>query len=101
MKRGLPNIYKFVLFALLILSSTLVFGQSTETDILTISFAEETGPAVFDDLFHTVDIDVDYGTVLTNLVPSYTLSTGATSNPACVVADDYSIEVTITVTAED
>ncbi|MCK4500115.1 lamin tail domain-containing protein, partial [Candidatus Babeliales bacterium] len=47
---------------------------SSETDILTYSFAEQTGPATIDTVTHTVEIEVVYGTDLTALVATFTLS---------------------------
>jgi hypothetical protein len=72
-----------------------------ETDILTFTFTEETGPATVDPVNHTIDIEVENGTDQTSLTPTFTLSDGATSVPASGTASDYSSEVTITVTAED
>jgi hypothetical protein len=75
---------------------------STETDILTFSFAEQTDAAVIDASVHRVDVEVANGTVLTSLIPTYTLSPGATGAPVVSgVADDFSVERTIIVIAED
>ncbi|CAK0743362.1 hypothetical protein CCP3SC1AL1_110049 [Gammaproteobacteria bacterium] len=48
-------------------------------DILAYSFAEQTGAAVINDVAHTVAIEVAFGTVLTALVATFTLSPGATA----------------------
>ncbi|MGM0624498.1 MAG: choice-of-anchor J domain-containing protein [Bacteroidota bacterium] len=80
---------------------------STETDILTYSFPEETGAATIDDVNHTIDVEVGNGTDLTALVADFTLSTGATATVAGttqesgVTANDFTSPVTYTVTAED
>ncbi len=47
----------------------------------------------------TVDIDVPYGTGLTDLTPEITLSYGATVNPGSEVSQDFSNPVVYTVTA--
>jgi len=74
---------------------------SDATDILSFAFTEETGTATPNSDDHTVDIEVANGTVLTSLTPTFTLSGGATSDPASGIAGDYSSPVIITVTAED
>jgi hypothetical protein len=74
---------------------------SDATDILTFTLAEQTGDAEIDDVNHTIDIEVANGTDLTDLTPTFTLSDGATSDPASGTSGDYSSSVTITVTAED
>jgi len=76
-------------------------APSNETDILTFTFPEQTGPAIIDDVNHTIDIEVDYGTNLTSLTPTFTLSTGATSSPTSGTTSDYSSPFIIAVTAED
>ncbi len=73
----------------------------TETDILTFSFAEQTGDAVINTTNHTVTIEVTFGTDISALAPTSTLSEGATSNPASGVAQDFTSPVTYIVTAED
>ena len=75
--------------------------ESSETDILTFSLPDETGNATIDDTAHTIAIEVANGTDLTMLTPAFTISTGATADPASGTLGDYSSEVTITVTAED
>ena len=74
---------------------------SSDTDILTFSLPDETGGATIDDTAHTIAIEVANGTDLTMLTPAFTISTGATADPASSTLGDYSSEVTITVTAED
>ncbi|NSW45210.1 MAG: DUF5018 domain-containing protein [Bacteroidales bacterium] len=49
----------------------------------------------------TVDVLMPYGTNLTNLVPTITISAGATINPASGIAQDFTNPVTYTVTAAD
>jgi hypothetical protein len=74
---------------------------SEETDILTFTLPEQTGDAVINADTHTIGIEVAKWTNLTSLTPTFTLSAGATSDPASETEGDYSTEVTITVTAED
>jgi hypothetical protein len=76
-------------------------GPSDATEILLIVLPEQTSLASISSTNHTVDIEVVNGTNLTNLTPSFLLSIGATSVPVSETNDDYSSEVTITVTAED
>jgi hypothetical protein len=76
-------------------------ASNIETDILSFVLDEQTGPAVINDTIHTVAVEVENGTDLTALTPTFTLSEGATSDPESGTSGDYSSEVTITVTAED
>ncbi len=82
-------------------SHTMGVETSTETDILTFTFPEQSGGATISTDNHTVDIEVVYGTNVTALVPTITLSEGATVNPASGVANDFTNAVVYTVTAED
>jgi len=75
--------------------------QSNENDILSFSFAEQTGVATINATNHTVNVEVANGTVLTALTPTITVSANATINPLSGVARDFSSAVTYTVTAED
>ncbi|GAB4446368.1 MAG: hypothetical protein Fur0028_00770 [Bacteroidales bacterium] len=49
----------------------------------------------------TVDILMPFGTDVTNLIPTITVSAGATISPASSVAQDFTNPVTYTVTAQD
>lgn len=97
-------------------SETLTPGSSTvmafalisaETDILTYSFAGQTGPAIIDDTSHAVDIEVTNGTDVSALVATFTLSSGATAEVGATAQvsgttpNDFSAAVTYTVTAAD
>jgi hypothetical protein len=99
--------FKFFILTLLVGSLTTIFSCkdeevfSVETEILSFSLAEETGPAEIDKTAHTIDIEVVTGTDLESLSPTFSVSTGATSAPSSGTASDYSTEFTITVTAED
>ncbi len=80
---------------------------NSETDILTYSFAEQTGPAIINSTIHTVDIEVEYGTDLTNLVATFLLSDGASAKVNGIVQisgvtqNDFTYTVTYAITAED
>ena len=74
---------------------------SSDTDIVSFTFAEQTGDAMIDYDNHTVVIEVTFGTVLDGLVPTITLSDGASANPESGVARDFTDQVSYTVTAED
>lgn len=83
------------------------YGPKSGTDILTYSFDLQTGPADIDDVNHTVDIEVAFGTSVTALVAEFTLSDGAsatvgsTDQISGTTANDFSAPVTYTITAED
>lgn len=74
---------------------------STETDILEFTFTEQSSDAVIDTENHTVNIEVIYGTDVTELVPEIIVSSGATVDPQSGVAQNFTNPVTYTVTAED
>jgi len=74
---------------------------STETDILTFTFTEQTGVATIDATNHTVSIEVAEGTDVTSLSPTIEISAGASVTPNTGVAQDFSSDVTYNVTAED
>jgi len=50
---------------------------------------------------HTISLSVPFGTEITNLVPTVTVSSGATVSPNTNVAEDFTNPVTYTVTAEN
>jgi len=74
---------------------------STETDIVSFVLTEEVGPAIIDELWHTVSIEVPYGTDLTALVPTIEISDRATIFPGSAVPGDFTAPLTYTVLAED
>ena len=80
---------------------------STENDILTFSFSEQTGNATINSTNHTVDIEVANGTNLTNLVATFTLSDmatafiGTTEQIGGTSENDFSNSVTYTIEAEN
>ncbi|MEQ8810281.1 MAG: cadherin domain-containing protein, partial [Imperialibacter sp.] len=77
------------------------FLINTENDILTFALTQQTGPATIDNVDHTVTMEVNAGTSLTSLVPTITLSDGATSDPVSGMSKNFTSAVTYTVTAED
>ncbi len=74
---------------------------TTDANILTFSLAEQKSPATIDTTAATVTIEVVNGTVVTALVPSITVSMGATISPDSGVAQDYTAPVSYVVTASD
>ncbi|GAA4936124.1 hypothetical protein GCM10023314_05590 [Algibacter agarivorans] len=86
---------------------TVTEAASAETDILTFSFTEQTGAATIDAVSHTVVVEVANGTDLSALVSSFTLSAGATAvvgvaaQVSGTTSNDFSNDVTYTVTAAD
>lgn len=75
--------------------------DSTATDILTFTLADQTGAATINATNHTVAIEVDYTADITALAPTITLSHGATIIPASGTARDFTSPVPYTVTALD
>jgi len=82
-------------------SYTVAFSvaKNTETDITDFTVAGVSGTV--DAIGHTVSVTVPFGTDVTALVPSITLSAGATVNPTSGVAQNFTNAITYTVTAED
>ncbi|MFC5407120.1 S-layer homology domain-containing protein [Cohnella soli] len=82
-------------------------APNTENDILSFGFSQQTGPAVIDATAHTVAIEVAYGTNVTSLKATYTLSAGATakvgttSQKSGITINDFTNPVTYKVRAED
>ncbi|MEQ8626594.1 T9SS type A sorting domain-containing protein [Ekhidna sp.] len=76
-----------------------VYELCPQNDILTFSLDEQTSDAVIDAINHTVGVEVDAGTDVTNLTPSITVSQGANYSPSG--AQDFTNTVIYTVTAED
>ena len=73
----------------------------TSTTILSFTLSEQVSDAEIDTDNHTVTVVVAFGTNVTALTPTFTLSDGATSDPASGEAIDFTSPVVITVTAED
>jgi hypothetical protein len=75
--------------------------DSTLTDILTFSLADQTGAATINATNHTISIEVDYTADVTDLTPAITMSYGATIDPLSGVSQDFTTPVVYTVTALD
>ena len=75
--------------------------ESEENDILTFSFDEQTEVADINNDLHNIKIEVANGIDLTSLTPTYTISEGATANPASITDGNFSDALTIKVTAEN
>jgi hypothetical protein len=88
---------------------TVSVAPNTETEILEFGFGipPQTGDATIDATNHTVNIEVENGTDITNLIAEYILSDGASAKVGEVVqesgvtANDFSNSVTYLVIAED
>ncbi|WP_421764969.1 BspA family leucine-rich repeat surface protein [Ekhidna sp.] len=84
---------------------TVFEASNTATEILAYSFDEQTGPANITD--GVIDIEVAFGTDVSNLIASFNLSSGANAaiagltQESGITANDFSSEVTYTVTAAD
>jgi hypothetical protein len=76
-------------------------ASSSEKDILTFSFPEQTAAADIDNLAHNVKIEVISGTNRAKLTPTFTLSNGATAAPVSGTEGDYVSQAIIKVTAEN
>jgi hypothetical protein len=72
---------------------------SSEKDILTFTIDGLTGPATINASNMTVVAEVECGSGLMSLAPTFTTSEGASASPASGTTGDYSNQVTITVTA--
>lgn len=73
---------------------------SEETEILTFDLAEATGPAVIDEVNHTIVVETEFGTDLSNLSPIITISDYASISPEGGQPQDFSAPVVYTVTSE-
>ncbi|MEA3444129.1 MAG: T9SS type A sorting domain-containing protein [Bacteroidota bacterium] len=76
------------------------FTASTAgSDILSFDIPLQTGPSAIDGNAYTVDVVMPAGTDITNLIPTITISTGATITPASGVAQNFTAPLTYTVTS--
>ncbi|MBK6347548.1 MAG: T9SS type A sorting domain-containing protein [Bacteroidales bacterium] len=80
--------------------SYTVSGLSTQAEILGFTLPQQTGAAVINSGAATVGIEVAYGTDVTALTPTITVSALASIDPASGVARDFTNPVTYTVTSE-
>jgi Leucine-rich repeat (LRR) protein len=75
--------------------------NNVANDMLSFSFAEQLSPATIDATAHTVIVEVALATVLSNLVPTFTISSGATVDILSGIAQDFSRAFTYIITAEN
>ena len=80
---------------------TVHFTENTEAEITGFTLAEQAADAVINSAEATVDIEVVFGTDVTALTPTVTISENATVDPESGETLDFSDLVTYTVTAED
>ncbi|MBN1314356.1 MAG: putative Ig domain-containing protein [Anaerolineales bacterium] len=76
-----------------------VGAASSEKAIIT--FTIPTGTTVINEAAKTITVTVPFGTAVTALIPTITVSPNATVSPLSGVAQDFTNPVTYTVTAED
>ena len=74
---------------------------SSATDILTFTIPEQSSAAIINNANHTINIEVPYGTNVTDLIPAFTISGGASSTPKSGVSQNFANTVIYTITAED
>ncbi len=74
---------------------------SGETDITGFTVPNQVGTSIIDAAAHTVAVTMPYGTNVTALAPSITLSGGATVAPTSGTAQNFTNPVRYTVTAQD
>jgi hypothetical protein len=81
---------------------TVVVAAATANDIVSFDFATPATTGTVNATNHTVALTVPYGTVVTALKPTITVSAGASVSPLSDVAADFSsADVLYTVTAAD
>ncbi|BDX38408.1 hypothetical protein CYCD_17630 [Tenuifilaceae bacterium CYCD] len=80
---------------------TVSSTPSSKKDITSFAIANQLGTSVIDATAGTVTVLMPYGTTLTSLAPTITVSAGATINPASGTPQDFSSAVTYTVTAQN
>ncbi len=76
-------------------------SSSPDAEILSFELEEQTGDAVIDAGAATIDIEVLYGTDVTDLAPTIEVSTGAMIMPESGEAQNFTAPVVYTVTASD
>lgn len=74
---------------------------SSAKEILSFSFPQQTGPGTINSLTHEVHIEVGYGTGLTQLTPSISISPRAVLSPPVGQAMNFTNTVIFRVMAED
>jgi hypothetical protein len=74
---------------------------NTETDITEFSLVDQTGAAIINRMDHTIEIEVASEADRSSLVPTISVSPGATVDPGDGVSQDFTDKMEYTVTAED
>jgi len=80
---------------------TVTVSPNTATNITSFTFASPAVTGIINNDSHIVSISVPYGTDVTSLTPTISLSAEATVSPASAVAQNFTSPVTYTVTAMD
>jgi len=83
------------------LSAEIFTKPNTATDILSFELESSTSDAIINTENHTVEIEVEGLTDLTNLIPEIEISEGASISPATNIGRDFTEAVQYTVTAQD
>ena len=78
-----------------------VSEPSRDTDILTFSIPDQIGASVINDVDHTVSVNMPEEASLLDLLPTITVSPGATIRPLSETSHAFTEPVTYTVTAQD
>ena len=76
-------------------------APSTATDITAFSVSGQTGSSTINSTAHTIAVTMPYGTTVTSLTPTISVSAGATIDPTSGTARNFTSPVTYTVTAAD
>ena len=84
-----------------IVTVTVAAALNNETDILAFVLSEQTGPAIINTSNHTVNIEVNSGTNVTALIPSITVSAGASVTPQSGISQNFTNPVIYLVIAEN
>ncbi|MBN2487384.1 MAG: discoidin domain-containing protein [Bacteroidales bacterium] len=80
---------------------TVTVGSSSANDITAFTVSGQEGASTINATAHTVTVNVPYGTNITSLAPTITVSADATISPATGVARNFTTPQTYTVTAEN
>ncbi|MDL2262699.1 DUF5018 domain-containing protein, partial [Bacteroidales bacterium OttesenSCG-928-I21] len=78
-----------------------IIPASTAKDILSFSVANQIGETIINTEDHTIDFTLAYGSSVTALVPTITISEFASIDPNSGVAQDFTTPIEYIVTAQD
>ena len=73
----------------------------TKSDVISLSFPQETGSGTIDNATREINIEVTAGSDVSSLSPDIEISPGATVSPQSGAFVDFTQPVTLTVTSED